>query len=173
MPMSEFLRHPLFVSAERYALQAGAERSGVAQARAVARLVAAYDGRPEVAAAAALHGRVQGLSFAVLRARFGETVARLLAELGDWRQRCGRGAPARQARPVRPLQRLSPGAQSIHLAMLIHRSELQAQQPPAQARAFLVRFSRELALLERAHPLLLSLAHKLYRAMAARLVQPA
>jgi hypothetical protein len=158
--MHAVLSHPLVVAADRYAEQLHPSPR-LRRAHAVSKLVATYIARPEVVAAAALHEVARYCGFAELRARFGEPTARLLAEVNPGRDR-GRG--------TRRLQRLSPEAQSIRLATLIQRTMRLLNQPLTLARVGLSQTCAELVALERAHPVLQSIARKLCSAASRRLV---
>ncbi|NML18348.1 hypothetical protein [Azohydromonas caseinilytica] len=168
--MQAVLSHPLVLAADRYAEQVQPARRA-RRAHAVSKLVAAYVTRPEVVAAAALQEVAPYCAFDELRARFGEPTARLVAEIqpGGCGSRKGEGNSTRAALKTRRLQRLSPEAQSIRLATLIQRTMRLLERPLTLARVGLAQTCAELAALERAHPVLQSIARKLCGAASRRL----
>lgn len=168
--MQAVMSHPLVLAAGRYAEQVQPARLR-RRAHAVSKLVAAYVTRPEVVAAAALHEGAAHCGFDELRARFGEPTARLVAEVrpGGCGGRKADWSAAHVAVKTRRLQRLSPEAQSIRLASLIQRTTRLLERPLTLARVGLSQTCAELAALERAHPVLLSIARKLCGAASRRL----
>jgi hypothetical protein len=166
--MHAVLSHPLVVAADRYAEQRH-PAPRLRRAHAVSKLVAAYIARPEVVAAAALCEVARYCGFGELRARFGEPTARLLAEVEPGPGCSGANRPLRKACKTLRLQRLSAEAQSIRVATLIQRTTRLLNQPSTLARVGLSQTCAELAALERAHPVLQSIARKLCSAAVRRL----
>jgi hypothetical protein len=159
---------PLVRAADRYAEQMHpAPRRR--REHAVSKLVAAYIACPEVVAAAALHEAPRHCGFGELRSRFGESTARLVAEVSHARIFGRASQQARVALETKRLQRLSPEAQSIRVATLIQRTQRLLNQPPTLARVGLSQTCAELAALEGAHPVLHSIARKLCGAAFRRL----
>jgi hypothetical protein len=167
--MHAVLTHSLVVAADRYVMQEH-PAPRLRRAHAVSKLMAAYFGRPEVVAAAALHEVAGRCGYGELRARFGEPTARLAAEAGLGRDG-GRMRPHRSCGALEALRlrRLSPEAQSIRVATLIQRTMRLLNQPLTLARVGLSQTLAELAALERAHPVLHSIARKLCGAASRRL----
>lgn len=104
---------------------------------AVAHMVAGETDEPEVIAAALLHDVVEdtAVDAAALRARFGDRVAGLVAEVTDTEELADLPRPERKVRQAEHMVSASPAAQLIKIADQTSNLEDLAREPDAMAPA--------------------------------------
>lgn len=132
---------------------------------AVAEIVKAIGGSEEMIAAAVLHDTIEDTDAteAEVRAEFGERIAKLVVELTNvYRSGTGGSRAYRKAKEAERLAKVSPEAQTIKVADLIHNGATVAERAPAEfAKVYLNEKAALLKVLTKADPAILKIAEKI------------
>ena len=130
---------------------------------AVAEIVKTIGGSEEMVVAAVLHDTIEdtGTTYAELAKEFGPKVAGLVVELTNvYRTGTGGNRAYRRAKEAVRLATVSPEAQTIKVADLIHNSLTVAEVAPTFAKLYLKEKADLLKVLTKADPAILKMAGK-------------